>query len=278
MAKNKDKLFKKFFNIYHHLNQENSMNNKVIIAVEVDMAPSMNYRNHLKEQGETAPCFTAIIAKSITKAVHKHPHINTIQTGFSFWKKFTRLKSVDFSFAVERNLNSGEMVTYISTVRDTDNKDVNTIDKELRSLSNLPPEQDPRWNSFLWIVKNTPGFIAKQLLSLPKLSLKLWKEHRGGALLISSPCKYGGDILTAGWPWPMSFSFGEIKSRPMVIEDELTIRPTTMLTFSFDRRFIPGAPAARFLTDVVKNLQSVDAHIKSSQLNSDIILPVMLGT
>ena len=77
MAKINYKLYKKFFNVYGHLNKENNMNNKVIIGIEADMSSAINYRNQLKDQGEQPPCFTAIIAKAITKAVEKHPHINT---------------------------------------------------------------------------------------------------------------------------------------------------------------------------------------------------------
>lgn len=251
---NNTSLGQKFFNIYRYLNKENRMNDKVAIISEVDMSKSVKLREILKKRGDFAPCITAIITKAITTALEKHPHVNTISTGF-FSKKKHNLDTVDFTYAVERNLKTGEMVTYASTIRNSDTKGLMEIDSELRSLSTQAPELDNRWNLFYKLVKNAPTFLSKILLSTPNWSLNFWKKHRGGALFISSPCKYGGDSLVAAWPWPICFSFGKMKDRPVVVNGEIQIRPTINLTISFDRCYIPGAPAARFFQDVVTSIE-----------------------
>ena len=77
--------------------------------------------------------------------------------------------------------------------------------------------------------------------------------------MISSPAKYGVDMLVGNWPWPIGFSFGLVKERPVVIEGNIVARPTMMLIMSFDRRLMAGAPAARFFNAVAQALASAES-------------------
>lgn len=77
--------------------------------------------------------------------------------------------------------------------------------------------------------------------------------------MISSPAKYGVDMLVGNWPWPIGISFGLVKERPFVINGELTVRPTMMLIMSFDRRLMGGAPAARFFKAVADRLENAES-------------------
>lgn len=270
---NNSALGQKFFNIYRHLNKENKVNDKVAIVTEVDMTKAIALRNLIKSQGKQAPCITAIITKAVTMAVEKHPYVNSISTGF-FFKKKHQLDNVDFTYAVERNLKTGEMVTYASTILDADKKDVTQINNELRDLSNKAPELDERWSLFYKLVKYAPTPLAKIILSIPNWSKKLWKQHRGGALFISSPCKYGGDFLVAAWPWPICFSFGIMKDRPVAINGNLEIRSTLKVTISFDRCYLPGAPAARFFQEVVDCIESGSFVDIEDEDTNDTIIPL----
>ena len=77
--------------------------------------------------------------------------------------------------------------------------------------------------------------------------------------MILSPAKYGVDMLVGNWPWPIGFSFGLVKDRPMVVEGAVVVRPTMMLIMSFDRRLMAGGPAARFFNAVAQSLQNAQA-------------------
>lgn len=81
--------------------------------------------------------------------------------------------------------------------------------------------------------------------------------------MISSPAKYGVDMLVGNWPWPVGFSFGLVKERPIVIEGNIVARPTMMLIMSFDRRLMAGAPAARFFNAVSQALASAETSLAS---------------
>ena len=77
--------------------------------------------------------------------------------------------------------------------------------------------------------------------------------------MISSPAKYGVDMLVGNWPWPIGFSFGLVKERPIVVDGVVVARPTMMLIMSFDRRLMAGAPAARFFNAVGNSLQYAES-------------------
>ncbi len=86
----------------------------------------------------------------------------------------------------------------------------------------------------------------------------MWVEHRGGAAVVSSPGKYGVDAIAGTWPWPIGFSFGYVKDRPVAANGKTLVRPTMIVTMSFDRRLMGGAPAARFFATVCRLLENAD--------------------
>ena len=81
--------------------------------------------------------------------------------------------------------------------------------------------------------------------------------------MISSPAKYGVDIMVGAWPWPLGFSFGLVKERAMALKGEVVVRPTMALTMSFDRRLMGGAPAARFFRSVCDLLEDAEQTLES---------------
>lgn len=86
-------------------------------------------------------------------------------------------------------------------------------------------------------------------------------------MLISSPAKYGVDMLIANWPWPIGFSFGLVKERPFVVEGKIEVRSTMTLTMSFDRRIMGGAPAARFIRAVADSLENASTMLTPQIIN-----------
>lgn len=239
-----------FLKIGHGLNKENLSDHKVAFLKEVDMSSAMRVRQQAKALGNAAPTYTALLAKAISIAFVEQPHANRVWLGLPFFKRLVQLKRVDITVAVERDSPGFEQAVFAGTIRDTDKKDLGDITAELRGLANATPESCPRWRQFKSIVERLPAFLALPILRIPKLSAKLWIQHRGGAVMISSPAKYGADAVIGAWPWPLGFSFGFVKERPIVVDGEVVARPTMPVTFSFDRRLMAGAPSARFFERV----------------------------
>ena len=77
-------------------------------------------------------------------------------------------------------------------------------------------------------------------------------------MMISSPAKYGVDMMVANWPWPIGYSFGLVKDRPIAVDGAVRAGPTMALTMSFDRRLMGGAPAARFFRTVCDHVEHAE--------------------
>lgn len=248
----------RFFEVLGGLNVENHGDNKVAMLSEIDMSSVERLRVENARLDSVKPSYTAFVAKAVSLALREQPHANRIAIEFPFWKRIVQLNDVHMTVAVERDQPGLEQAVYAGTIRHTDKLDLTAITKELQALAQATPETSERWRKLKWIVENLPCWLARWVLSIPRLSPSLWIEHRGGAVMISSPAKYGVDIMVGAWPWPLGFSFGLVKQRPLAVNGEVTVRQTMMLTMSFDRRLMGGAPAARFFRTVCDHLENAE--------------------
>ncbi len=247
-----------YFNVSDGLDRENRSDNKIAMLAELDMSSAERLREAVKTESGVKPSYTALVAKAVSLALRRHPHANRILVGPRFWSRVIQLTDVDTTVAVERDLPGQEQAVFAGTIRGTDFKDLATLTNELRELADVTPETSARLRQFKWIVEKLPRPLVFFVLGLPRLMASMWVEHRGGAVLISSPAKYGVDIMSGAWPYPLGFSFGKVKPRPVVIDNEVVARPTMWLTMSFDRRLMAGAPAARFFSSVCAFLSDAE--------------------
>ncbi|HND84314.1 MAG TPA: 2-oxo acid dehydrogenase subunit E2 [Pseudobdellovibrionaceae bacterium] len=249
---------RRHFEMLSHLNQENRGDHKVVMISEVDLTAIETLRQTFGTSGEK-PSYTSCLAKSIILALKKNPASNRFVWDFPFWTRLVQLSTYDISVAVEKDTPGSEQAVYVGTIRGANAKSLLEVNAELKEFASATPENSTRvrnwkffFEKFWWV------WLAKQLISLPRYFPSLWIEHRGGAVVISSPAKYGVDIMVAHWPWPVGFSFGLVKDRPIVVGHEIQIKKTMYVTMSFDRRIMAGAPAARFFKDVCSFLENPD--------------------
>lgn len=248
----------KFFEVLGGLNVENRGDDKVAMLSEIDMSSVERLRMENMRVVGMKPSYTAFVAKAVSLALREQPYANRIAIELPFWKRIVQLNDVHMTVAVEKDSPEIEQAVYAGTIRHTDKLGLIAITRELQALAQATPETSERWRQFNWIVEKLPVWLARRLLSMPRWSPSLWIEHRGGAVMISSPAKYGVDIMVGAWPWPIGFSFGLVKQRPLAIDGEVVVRRTMMLTMSFDRRIMVGAPAARFFHTVCDHLENAE--------------------
>lgn len=248
----------RYFEVLNGLNRENHSDNKVAMLSEVDMSSAERVRESLLRQFGLKPSYTALLAKAVSLTVVEQPHANRVPIEWPFWKRIMQLHQVDMTIAVERDKPGIEQAAFAGTIRNTDKLDLLALTRELKALAQATPETSPRWRAFKWIVENLPSRLALWVVSIPRFFPKLWIEHRGGAIMISSPAKYGVDIMVGAWPWPIGFSFGLVKDRPLAIDGKVVVRRSMVVTMSFDRRLMGGAPAARFFKSVCERLENAE--------------------
>lgn len=247
-----------YFGVLAQLNRENRGDHKVIMVNEVDMSSVERIRNAAKADGRPRPTYTALMVKAVSLALREHPAANRIPIRTLLGWRVYQMLAIDVAVAVERDAPGREQAAYVDTIRDADGKDLGQLGDELAALARSTPETHPRWRLFQRLVERTPGWFSAWVAGLPATSARLWQEHRGGAVCISSPAKYGVDAIHACWPWPIGISFGKVRPRAVVVDGRVEPRPTVMLTMAADRRMMAGAPAARFLATVSDHLANAE--------------------
>lgn len=250
-----------FFEVVGGIMFENYGDNKVAMLNEIDMTQCIALREAIGKKIGQKPSYTACVARAVALALKTHPYANRITLEVPFFKRIIQLEEINITVAVERDTPGVEQATYAGTIARVDELSLSEITGELKRIANIQGEHGERWELFKKVVTKLPPVLARFILRFPRLWPSLWIQHRGGAVMISSPAKYGVDMLVGNWPWPIGFSFGLVKERPVVIEGNIVARPTMMLIMSFDRRLMAGAPAARFFNTVAKTLASAEGSL-----------------
>jgi pyruvate/2-oxoglutarate dehydrogenase complex dihydrolipoamide acyltransferase (E2) component len=225
----------------------------VVFTAHVDASLLAELRRRCAESDLTKPSWTALVVKAISVSLARHPALNRLVLGGLFRYRPVQVRGIDAVVAVER-VRNGEDSVYAQVLRDTDQTPVWELTEELQRANGLEEDDDPRLKLFMRLVKRLPGVVARAIVSAPRLSPKLWREQRGGSFALTTVGKYGVDQIFAKWPWPLSFTFGEVKERPMSVNGVVESRRSFYLTLAWNRELSNGAPVARFFHDVVTAL------------------------
>ena len=98
---------------------------------------------------------------------------------------------------------------------------------------------------------STEGKFMHMLTPVSYTHLDVYKrqEMSGGTFTVSNLGMFGLDEFTAIINTPESgiLALGAITKTPVVIGDEIVIRPIMSMTLTYDHRIVDGAPAAQFL-------------------------------
>jgi pyruvate dehydrogenase E2 component (dihydrolipoamide acetyltransferase) len=83
-------------------------------------------------------------------------------------------------------------------------------------------------------------------------------DYAGGTFTISNLGMFGIDEFTAIINTPESgiLAVGKIEKTPVVINDQIVIRPIMHMTLTYDHRVVDGAPAAQFISRIKQYLEN----------------------
>lgn len=249
----------KYFEVIGRLNIDNQGDNKVRFArlINVDQIATERARfNKLLR-----PSITSYVVKAIATVLEQPEFAYARVVPIKDWLRGERLEQfqgpIDISVASEQDDPSAPQLVYVGTIRDVGSLNVQGITGELQRIQNRSRDHGERFALFTKIIKWLPTWLALKVLRMPNLSKQLWHQHRGQSVIISSPAKYGVDMVVGDWPWPIGVSFGLIKKRPIVVDDQIVAAQTMYVTMSFDRRLMGGAPAARFFNAICNQLETM---------------------
>ena len=190
---------------------------------EVDMSAVIDVRNKYRDMFErkhgVRMGFMSFFVKACTQALQELEDVNASIDGDDIvYKDY-------YHIGVATSTPAGLVVP---VVRDCDKKSFAAVEKEINDLA----------------VKARDG----------KLSLG---DLQGGTFTISNGGVFGSLMSSPILNPPQSAILGmhAIKKRPVVVDDEIVIRPMMYLALSYDHRLIDGAGAVTFLVRVKEFLE-----------------------
>jgi hypothetical protein len=194
----------RFFETLSGMNVENRGNDKVALLSEIDMSQCLKLRSQAPAgpSDEVKLSYTALVTRAIALTLREHPYANRMTLEWPFFRRVIQLEKIHITVAVERDEPGAEQAVYAGTLRDTDTLRLPELTRELQQLARAGAPYGERWQLLLRIVK-TLAPLARALLKAPRLWPGLWVQHRGGSVMVSSPAKYGVDMLVGHWPWPI---------------------------------------------------------------------------
>lgn len=234
--------------------------NTVSFLAEVDLTEVEAIRGRAAR--DDRPSYTAFVAKAVALALKEFPYANRRvcrRAWLPFATRLQRFLRCDVAVAVERDFPGGESTAFIDILRDADRMSLAEITEALRALAVADITTNKQWREFSGIISKLPTWLATTLIRLPIFVPGYWVKYRGGAVLISSPAKYGVDAVLGSWSHPLGVSFGLVKPRPVVRDGAIVARTTFSLTMNFDRRVMAGAQAARFFRRLVESLEGAES-------------------
>lgn len=165
--------------------------------------------------------YTAILAEATAKALVEHSIINSTMEDDHI--KIFESVNIGTAVATENGL-------IVPVIHDTDKKSL----KEIDALISESTE------------KARQGKLTKEELS-------------GGTFTITNLGMYGVDFFTPiiNPPEAAILAMGKITEKLIVINGHIEVKPTMMLSLSYDHRIVDGAPAAEFLQKIKEKIEKL---------------------
>ncbi len=187
----------------------------VTLTAEADASALVELRRQLAGDGVQA-AYNDLLLYVLARALREHPRLNASLDGETIrvWQR------IDIGLAVDTDRG-----LLVPVVRDVGSKGVAQLATETAALAE----------------RVRAGKCAPD-------------ELRGGTFTLTNLGMFGIDAFTPliNQPECAILGVGRIKPRPVVIEDQVVVRPTAWLSLTFDHRLVDGGPAARFLQRVVQ--------------------------
>ncbi len=198
----------------------------IYLTVEVDMGEAEASRMRMNElaakDGTPDISLTAYLLRMVSWSLKRHPYLNaSLQDDeIKFWDEI----NIGVATALENGL-------IVPVIHHADQQTAKELNECLRNLTR----------------RARSGELTRE-------------EVQGGTFTISNLGMYGIQSFTAIINPPQSaiLAVGTITRRPVVIDedDTIAVRPMMMLTLAADHRIVDGAVAAKFLSDLVKALET----------------------
>lgn len=231
--------------------------------ISLDMTNVLKYIDFLRKKTQEKITVTHVIGRAVGLALAQCPDLN----GRIFLGNYYPHKTVDISFLV--SLEGGKDLAKFK-LSHIDKKTTTEIAKELRyGVERLRKGEDQDFERPKSLIRALPTWLIKPILAITgyltgcagvDVAFFGLKKYPFGSCIITSVGMFG---LDEGYAPPTPFArvpiyiaIPEIKKKPVVINDEIVIRPMIDITATIDHRFLDGhrgAMVAKMMREYLQN-------------------------
>ncbi|MDA3950678.1 MAG: 2-oxo acid dehydrogenase subunit E2 [Spirochaeta sp.] len=227
--------------------------------LEIDVTTGRERLRRLRRDG-TSISFTAWIVKSIATAVAETPEVHGILAG---GRKRVVFTEVDVALMVERTVD-GTAVPLPVLLPQSETRTLGDIDSRIAGAATQTVTGPEDYQ----LGRRRSKFLMALYYRLPQpIRIRIMKR------ILSNPSRHKATMgtvvvssLTAGmrfpgWILPTSmhnlvFGVGSVVRKPRVVNEQVLPRDVLHLTVMFDHDVVDGAPAARFISRLVRKLET----------------------
>lgn len=241
-----------------------SFNRKMVIAsatvskqknaihsfTEVDVTvPRQLIKSNFEKTGEKLS-FTGYIVKCLAETLKQYPHFNSFIKG----RKLVTLDDITISVLTEREFD-GEKIPEPVGIQQAQKKTYRQINGEIRAAQKNRNQKIGSLSHQTWI-RFIPGFLLKTFIRLADTNISMAKRY--GKVAVTAVGMFTNEpiwFIPHGTATTM-LTVGGIVKKQVYEDGKNAAREWLCLTCSFDHNIIDGAPAARFMNQLIETIKS----------------------
>ena len=224
--------------------------NAIHSFTEIDITkPRHLIKEHFERTGEKLS-FTAYIVTCLAQAIKEHPQLNSFIKG----RRLIILDDVTVSVLIEREM-SGEKVPEPLAIKGAQEKSFRQIHDEIREAKKQQSDKLGSLSHSTWI-RLIPNFLLKTFISIADKNIRMAKTY--GKVAVTAVGMFSKEAV---WFIPhgsatVLITVGSISQKVIEIDGHFVSREHLCLTVSFDHSIVDGAPASRFMNQLVDTIKS----------------------
>lgn len=223
--------------------------NMIHSFAEVDISePRRMIKEHFERTGEKLS-FTAYIVKCFAHVLIDYPQFNSFIKG----RHLILLDDIIISVLVEREIN-GESIPEPIGIKQAQLKSYRQIHNEIRNAKNQAGDKLGSLSGKTWI-RFIPSFLFKLFVKIADKNIHMAKVYGKTAVTsVGMFCKEPMWFIPHGTATVL-LTVGSINNKVVEINNQFVSKEHLCLTVSFNHFIIDGAPAARFMNQLIETIR-----------------------
>lgn len=228
-----------------------SVNEKNMIHsfTEIDITEPRRLIKEYFERTGVKLSFTAYIVSCFARVLKDHPQFNSFIKG----RNLILLDDITVSVTIEREIN-GERVPEIIGIKRAHQKSYMDIHNEIRAAKMQQSDKLGSLSGKAWI-NYIPSFLLKTFVRIANTNLHMAKLY--GKVAVTAVGMFSREpvwFVPHGTATAM-LTVGSISNKVIEIDNQFVSREHLCLTASFNHFIIDGAPAARFMNQLIETIK-----------------------